>query len=189
MRGNQSGLKAMEKNHPNMYGCKIWMFVWGKEFYKSLGEGGFQFTESNHSIFFLHSGSPFTMIFGSSTMVICLCRLLQGDVQIWKNGGLKPIMMRSLSPHFSSVWLFAGAYLSSSQKKHPATHWWQTQLSSLKRFSTDCQAAQSLHWWSIARWISPRLDFGFSRPITDHPLKVLVFDDFVSSGCAKSIDF
>jgi len=53
-------------------------------------------------------------------MVICLCRLLQGDVQIWKNGGLKPIMMRSLSPHFSSVWLFAGAYLSSSQKKAPS---------------------------------------------------------------------
>lgn len=132
MRGNQSGLKAMEKNHPNMYGCKIWMFVWGKEFYKSLGEGGFQFTESNHSIFFLHSGSPFTMIFGSSTMVFFLCRLLQGDVQIWKNGGLKPIMMRSLSPHFSSVWLFAGAYLSSNQTKntqqrtddrHSWVHW------------------------------------------------------------------
>ena len=50
-------------------------------------------------------------------MVFFLCRLLQGDVQIWKNGGLKPIMMRSLSPHFSSVCLFAGAYLSSSQTK------------------------------------------------------------------------
>ena len=29
------------KNHPNMYGCKIWMFVWGKEFYKSPRWGWF----------------------------------------------------------------------------------------------------------------------------------------------------